>query len=229
MKKSGQHMPDREDQLAQRQKIVEAAIDLYVDDRANFTTANLAKKTRIKKVEILRLFPSRGAILKYFYPLCVMRYRVMAAEIEGYVDWPVEEKLANFAYAMFDLLQEQREFVEEHFVEEIFRASGTSSFQREAESLFAEILAGTCASEHLAAFFAKEYMHVVRFWIADDSIDSERTTALVDKIAAFVGQAMRSNELFYTGGDLLKYLIANNVIKVPFGKSFITRAMGWMR
>ena len=42
-------MPDRENELAQRQKIVEAAIDLYVDDRANFTTSNLAKKTRIKK------------------------------------------------------------------------------------------------------------------------------------------------------------------------------------
>ena len=114
-------MPDRENELAQRQKIVEAAIDLYVDDRENFTTSNLAKKTRIKKVEILRLFPSRGAILKYFYPLCVMRYKMMAAEIDGYADWPVDEKMSNFAYVMFDLLQEQREFVEEHFVEEIFR------------------------------------------------------------------------------------------------------------
>ena len=50
-------MPDREDQLAQRQKIVEAAIDLYVDDRANFTTANLAKKTRIKKWRYFAFFP----------------------------------------------------------------------------------------------------------------------------------------------------------------------------
>ena len=53
--------------------------------------------------------------------------------------------------------------------------------------------------------------------------------ALVDKIAAFIGQAIRSNELFYTGGDLLKYLVANNVIKVPFGKAFLTRTMEWMR
>ena len=222
-------MPNSANQLAQKQKIVEAAIDLFIDDRANYTTANLARKTRIKKADILRLFPSRSAILKYFYPLCVLRYRAMIEEIEEYGDWSADEKLANFAYAMFDMLQEQREFVEEHFVEEIFRASGTSQFQRAAESLFAEILADTCAPEQLASFFAKEYLHVVRFWLADDSPDSERTMALVDKIVAFFAQALRSNELFYAGGDLFKYLVANNVIKLPLGNALLTRALRWVR
>lgn len=222
-------MPGTDKNLAQKQKIVEAAIELYVDDRANFTTANLARKTRVKKVDIIRLFHSRSAILKYYYPLCVQRYRAMVDEVPDYADWPPEEKLANFAYAMFDMLQEQREFVEEHFVGEIFRAAGTSQFQREVEALFAEMLADTCAPEQLAAFFAKEYMHLVRFWIADDSDDGERTTALVDKIVAFVGQALRSRELIYAGGDLLKYLMANNVIRLPFGNALLGKALQWVR
>ncbi len=52
-------MPRTADPLAQKQKIVSAAIALYIDDRANFTIANIARKTRIKKVEIYNLFNSR--------------------------------------------------------------------------------------------------------------------------------------------------------------------------
>ena len=55
-------------QLKKKQKIVLAAIELYTDDRANFTVANLARKTRVKKNEIYRLFNSKGSILKYYYP-----------------------------------------------------------------------------------------------------------------------------------------------------------------
>ena len=49
-------MSDTAKDLAGKQKIVAAAIALYVDDRANFTMAAIAKKTRIKKVEIYRFF-----------------------------------------------------------------------------------------------------------------------------------------------------------------------------
>ena len=45
-------MPRTAELLAQKQKIVSAAIALYIDDRANFTIANIARKTRIKKVDI---------------------------------------------------------------------------------------------------------------------------------------------------------------------------------
>ena len=71
-------MSDTAKDLAGKQKIVAAAIALYVDDRANFTMAAIAKKTRIKKVEIYRLFSSRSAILNFYYPLCVLRYRAMS-------------------------------------------------------------------------------------------------------------------------------------------------------
>jgi len=77
-------MPYNAEPLAQKQKIVSAAIALYIDDRANFTIANIARKTHIKKVEIYSLFNARSAILKYYYPLCVERYRVMTAGIDDF-------------------------------------------------------------------------------------------------------------------------------------------------
>lgn len=222
-------MPDSAQDLARKQKIVAAAIALYVDDRPHFTMAAIAKKTRIKKVEIYRFFNSRSAILNFYYPLCVLRYRAMCEEIDDFSSWSLEEKLANFAYAMFDMLQEEREFVDEHFVEQVFRASGATRFQREVEALFGEWLEDACGGDWLAQFLAREYLHVVRFWIADESEDGERTTALVDKVAAFVGEVSRSSELIYKGADLVKYLVANDIIRVPFGKNILAQVMRWAR
>ena len=222
-------MPDTASNLAQKEKIVTAAIALYTDDRAGFTMANIARKTRIKKVEINRLFNSRYAILKYFYVLCVHRYRAMATEIDDFADWSFEEKLSNFAYAMFEMLQEEREFVDEHFVTEIFRPSSVSRFQREVEALFSEFAEGVCGADRLASFLAREYLHLVRFWVADESDDAERTMALVDKASSFVGAALRSGELIESGTDLIRYLIANGVIKAPLAKTFLHQAMRWSR
>lgn len=222
-------MSDTAKDLAGKQKIVAAAIALYVDDRANFTMATIAKKTRIKKVEIYRLFSSRSAILNFYYPLCVLRYRAMSEEIADFSSWSLEEKLANFAYAMFDMLQEEREFVDEHFVEQVFRSMGTTRFQREVEALFGEWLGDACGGDWMASFLAREYLHVVRFWVADDSDDGERTMALVDKIAAFIGEVSRSSELVYKGVDLAKYLVANDIVQVPFGKNALAQIMRWAR
>jgi AcrR family transcriptional regulator len=216
-------------QLKKKQKIVLAAIDLYTDDRANFTVANLARTTRVKKNEIYRLFNSKGSILKYYYPLCVLRYRLMTEEIEDFAAWSFEEKLANFAYAMFDMLQEEREFVEEHFVEAVFHAPGTSKFQREVERLIREFLGEAAGIEWLAAVLGREYLRLIHFWLADESDDCERSMALVDKASAFIGEALRSRELVCKGADLAKYLMANDAINAPFAKVLLSQVLRWTR
>ena len=70
--------------LELKQKIVQTATELYVNDRANFSVANVALKTGLQKDEIYRLFYSKGSIVKYYYPLCVLRYRLVSEEIEGF-------------------------------------------------------------------------------------------------------------------------------------------------
>ena len=222
-------MPNTPRELARKEKIVAAAIALYTEDRAGFTMTKLARKTRIKKVEIYRLFNSHDAILKFYYPLCVHRYRAMIAEIDDFASWSFEEKLANFAYVLFDMLAEEREFVDEHFVEAIFHASSTSQFRREVESIFDQFADGLCGADWLSPLLAREYLHLVRFWLADESEGAERTMALVDKASTFCGAALRSGELLDKGFDLGKYLVANGVIKAPFAKLFLSQAMRWAR
>jgi len=222
-------MPRTADPLAQKQKIVSAAIALYIDDRANFTIANIARKTRIKKVEIYNFFNSRSAILKYYYPLCVERYRIMTADIDDFAIWSLEEKLANFAYALFDMLQEEREFVEEHFAEAIVHGSATSRFEHDVGALLNEFIGEDCTTGWLASFLAREYVHLIGFWLADDSSDAQRTMALVDKGASFVGEAVHSSALVYKGIDLTKYLVANDIVKIPLAKMILGQAMRWAR
>jgi AcrR family transcriptional regulator len=222
-------MPRTADPLAQKQKIVSAAIGLYIDDRANFTIANIARKTRIKKVEIYNFFNSRSAILKYYYPLCVERYRIMTADIDDFAIWSLEEKLANFAYALFDMLQEEREFVEEHFDEAIVHGSATSRFEHDVGALLNEFIGEDCTTGWLASFLAREYVHLISFWLADESSDAQRTMALVDKGASFVGEAVHSSALVYKGIDLTKYLVANDIVKIPLAKMILGQAMRWAR
>ena len=222
-------MPHTAEPLAQKQKIVSAAIALYIDDRANFTISNIARKTHIKKVEIYSLFNARSAILKYYYPLCVERYRVMTAEIDDFSTWSLEEKLANFAYALFDMLQEEREFVDEHFTEAILHGSATSRFEHDVEALLGEFLGEACGADWLASFLTREYLHLVRFWLADESVDAQRTMALVDKATSFVGEVIHSSALVYKGIDLTKYLVANDIIKMPLAKILLGQALRWAR
>ena len=224
---SGYTMSQKNDEIAIKQKLVTAAITIYIEDKTNLSVAAVAKKTRIKKADIFKLFPSTRAILNYFYSICILRYREMIKDLDNFDGWEPEERLANFAYAMFDLLGEEREFVDIHFRKQIFRQSDTR-FHRDTKILFEEFLRDVCCSEWIATFLANEYMHVIYFWLNDDSDDSERSIALVDKSTAFLGELVRSEKLAAKGVDLTKYLIANNVIKVPFSKNLLTKFFQWI-
>ena len=220
-------MASKTDELTIKHKLVTAAISLYTEENENFSIASLAKKTRIKKAEIFKIFPSKRAILNYYYSLCLLRYRKMVTDIDDFEEWSPEERLANFAYAMFDLLGEEREFVDIHFRKQIFRQADTK-FHRDTKVLFQEFLKDVYFGEWIAGFLAKEYMHVIYFWLNDDSDESERSIALVDKVTAFLGELIRSEKLAVKGVDLTKYLIANNVIKVPFSQNLLTKFFRWI-
>ena len=77
-------MASKTDELTIKHKLVTAAISLYTEENENFSIATLAKKTRIKKAEIFKIFPSKRAILNYYYSLCLMRYRNMVIEIDDF-------------------------------------------------------------------------------------------------------------------------------------------------
>jgi hypothetical protein len=65
-------------------------------------------------------------------------------------------------------------------------------------------------------FYFKEYTHLLRFWLRDNSEGKEKTFALTDKLTSFVEEVLY-NKLMDKGVDLAKYFLQNNIIKLPFG------------
>jgi len=202
---------NRDDQeLAMRQRLVQAAVALYNEDPAACTLSRAAAKAGVDTQAARRLYRTRGALLKGYYDLCLLRYRAMLEEIDGYADFDLAEKLSTFVYSLFDLFEEERDFIEATFEEWICRSPSKSRFQRGVEELMAEHLQDTELTGGIAAMLpplmSRHYLRLVRHWLHDESPDAEETLALADKAIAFGAEALQSR-LWTNGADLARYLL----------------------
>ncbi|MEX2404294.1 MAG: TetR/AcrR family transcriptional regulator [Balneolales bacterium] len=219
------------EELQKRARIVNAALDLYVNESDKFTLKNIAKKARVKEAEIYSYFPNKTAILKDFYSGIVPQYKEMIREIEGFDQYDLSEKLSNFVYSSLDMMQERRDFVEKTFDDLIVGSYQKPEFQYQVEKLVEDFvkedprIAGSnqyLLNSFSYNFLSKEYLKLVRFWIGDESAGSEKTMALTDKLTAFL------NEILYTsvldkGFDLGHFLVTNRIIRpnIPFWENCV--------
>ena len=216
-----------------KQRIVKAAMEIFVESPDSFTMKGISKKARVKEAEIYSFFPNKSAILKHYYVTIVPAYQGMIREIEGYKEYDLSEKLSNFVFSSLDMMQEQRDFVEKTFDELVFRASPKSGFQEHVEALVGEFMEDdpriSASNQYLlntVAFhlITREYFYLVKFWMKDDSTGSEKTMALTDKLTALLSEVLYSGVLD-KGIDLGRFLISNRVInpKLPFWDTFVER------
>jgi hypothetical protein len=163
------------------------------------------------------LFPNKKAILGYYYPSLVIRYSAMIEEIEEFETYTISEKISNFIYTLFDMMEERREFVEDTFDKIVFRKKSDSVFHKEVTKLFKHffttdgriaVSAGFVLKDYFYEFIAKEYLHIIKFWLKDESDGKERSFALTDKLTGFVEELVY-NKIVDKGFDLAKYLISH--------------------
>lgn len=212
-------MPDKP---SPKQKIIDAAIDLHVSGDKKYTIKNIAARAGLKEEDVYAEFNARSHILPAYYPSTVLRFREMIAEIDGFGDFSLEEKLSTFIYTMFDILQEQREFVDETFDEMVFRSGKKSDFVQEVARVFRDFLETSGAASGLQSmivlkqdtydFLAKEYTHLLKFWLRDTSENFSSTVALSDKLVSFLAELVESG-LIDKGVDLFKFFVNNNLLK----------------
>lgn len=192
-------------------EISEAAIDLYIED--NFSIPNLTKKTGKSASEIYTLFPNKKSILEFNYPALVIRYQAMISEIGDFDSYSISEKLSNFAFTLFDMMDERREFVEDTFVKFEWSCTSKSDFQTEIKALFKDFFtsdgniatsAGFFIGDWFYASLKTQYLFLIKFWLEDDSDGYERTFALTDKITGFIEELVYS-KIADKGFDLAKY------------------------
>lgn len=210
----------KKDTLHHKIELTETAIDLYLSD--NYTLQNLAKETGMSASEIYALFPNKQAILSFYYPLLVIRYKAMIKEIDEFDSYTVSEKLSSFAFSLFDMMEERRAFVERTFDKYVWQSIGKNEFQDELSPLLKELIEQDPRISNSAGFFIgtlfytairKQFLLLIRFWLNDDSTDQERTMALTDKITGLIEELLYS-KVVDKGFDLLKYLINMTELKI---------------
>jgi hypothetical protein len=192
-------------------EISEAAIDLYIEDK--FSIPNLTKKTEKSASEIYSLFPNKKSILKFYYASLVIRYRAMLSEIDDFDSYSISEKLSNFAFTLFDMMNDRRKFVEDTFEKYEWNCISKSEFQQEIKSLFKDFFtsdgniatsAGFFMGDWFYASLKTQYLFLIKFWLQDNSDGYERTFALTDKITGFIEELVYS-KIVDKGFDLAKY------------------------
>ncbi len=214
--------------------IFETALEIYSENPTRFSVRTVAKELNLKREEVYTHFPSKNAILRYFYQLCFEEYIKQTVEISEYSNYSLEEKLGHLVYTHIELFQKEKEFVERSFNEIIYKANPNNVFQKSLEEQVEKILndsegdASILPTKYISMFLVKELFHIFKFWIKDDSDKSEQTIELVDKIIAFIGEIL-CNQIISKGIDLGRTVwdqnntrLGTNDLKFLF-KSFVTR------
>ena len=215
------------DALLLKKRIIEAAIDFYLNDPDRFTVEDVVEAVGITKETFYQHFDRFADVLPAFYVLCLAEYRTLRAALDGYERFTLEERLSTFIFVMFDFLEEQEAFVRRTFDEYVVRDCGTSRFRKEVKAVFRELLdtdAVPAANRFftdqslLHAFLARQYVFLVSYWLDDESPQREKTVALTDKLVAFFAELATFRGI-ERGVDLAKYLVnvgLLNVENIPF-------------
>lgn len=220
-------MTDEEIKMLQMKlQITEVAVQRYIEQDGTFSLHDVAEDAEMEVGEIFNYFPNKDAILIFYYTSLVMRYRMMLDDIDDFSSYTLGEKLSNFMYTSFDMMQEQEAFVKKTFDSLVLKSFVHTDYEKKIEELLADffqhddaispsntMVLNDCAYRAMC----RKYLFLVHIWLNDASEGREMTLELVDKLTGLI------QELFYTSVvdrsiDLVKFLASNDLLKrnIPF-------------
>ncbi len=220
-------MNNSEQQYLQiRLEISEAAAQLFEQHDDHFTVHQIADKTGYTVAQIFEYFDDKEEMLRFFYSSLIIRYRSMIDEIEDFESYTLSEKLSNFIYASFDLMHENRTFVEATFKPLILSSFKKTEYEKRVQELLGEFFRSDKLISASSSMFLNEctfsllkrkYLKLVSFWLNDHSEDKELTMELTDKITGFIQEVMYTSAVD-RAFDLMKFLYSNSILsrKMPF-------------
>ena len=182
------------DAFSEQKQLVEAALALKGEAVEAPTVAEVCAAAQVNVEVFHRHFHRVAELQPAFYDLIIPQYRILTGATEGYDDFTFEERLASFYYIVLDALGEQRDFVTQTFDTRVRRRS---SFRRDVRRALRDILTGkqVPAPNQLVTgvwpvheVLTVVTMAIIRHWIRDDTDKQAATTALVDKLVAFVAE-----------------------------------------
>lgn len=162
-------------------------------------------------------FDAPEALFPAVYDLAVDQYHLLSTATEGYEDFTVEERLASFYYILLDALAEHRGFVQQTFDS---RVRYNSSFRSEVRAALRTILTDDRIPQpnRLVTGFwpvhevlTEVTFALIRHWISDESADQAATTALIDRLVAFVAELVTFGGVS-RGVDLAWHIVRNDAL-----------------
>jgi AcrR family transcriptional regulator len=186
-------IPDPE-AFTERKQLVEAALQLEPRAVATPTVSAICAEAGVDDAVFEKHFETREAVFPAFYDLAVEQYRLLTNATQGYDDFTFEERLASFYYILLDTLGEQRVFVQATFDT---RIRYNSTFRTEVRAALRTLLTNdrvpytnqlVTGTWPVQEVLTEVTFAIIRHWIKDDTDDQAATTALVDKLVAFIAE-----------------------------------------
>ena len=174
---------------------MEAALRLRQAPDASPTVSEVCTEAGTDQAVFEAHFEAVEDLPPAFYDLTLEQYRMLTDATTGYEDFSFEERLASFYYILFDALGEQRTFVQATFDS---RIRSQSSFRAEVRATLRDLLTedelvpGTnqlvTGLWPVHEVLTEVTLALIRHWIQDETEAQEATTALVDRLVAFVAE-----------------------------------------
>jgi len=214
-------------ELEMRKKVSDAAVMLFMTDRSRFSIRNIAANAEVSTDDVYAFYSTKEEILSDFYNLIPLLCKHQISQIQGYEDLNLADRLSNFMYTTFDLLQEQSAFVQKTF-EKWHRSDRCEPWRERTADHFRDILDLDQRVSDLNRVIIPDfgykiasnlYMQMISFWLQDSSEGTEKTLALTEKSMVFI------QEIFYAdilskGLDLGRYVYSHVLPDHPLAKKF---------
>lgn len=214
--------------------MADVATDLYIQGDGRFYIKDIAKEVDITPAEVFNYFPNKKSILEFYYASLIIRYEMMINEIDGFNSYTLSEKLSNFAFTSFDMLQEKETFVKATLSDYVLNSFSKTDFEKELERIIKQFLQN---DDHISisstlvlnsysyAFLRRQFLELLRFWINDTSEDKELSMELTDKATAVLEELMY-NPVIDKSFDLAKFIHANRkafINNIPIVKQLCSK------
>lgn len=205
--------------------LILSAVEIYLNEADKFTTLEIALRAEVPAKKAYDLAADKWRLLALVYPLMLEDYKTMTHDIEGFDSARLSEKLNNLAFSLFDLFSDNEKLIAKTWRPLIFEKKSDAVFHQSLTSYIKETIdsdpfvsasSAIVSGDWMYSFLALEYIHLIHFWTKDDSPGKEKTLALTDKLSSFIEEGFYSAVLD-KGLDLAKYLLQNQVFKLPFG------------
>lgn len=202
----------------------QTAVSLFEQSGDLPTVSDVCYPNKLGVLEFYDHFASREQAIRFFLASLPLQYAEMTRELDGYQDLEPGEKISTMVLSSLDMLDEIPN-VAHHYFQDLVSAG--SLLHENAANIIAEELAADRFIPGINHFFltkpahallAGMYVYLLNFALYHDNASRQKTFALTEKLTSFFN-AIITNATISSGLDVVRFMIQNKIIDVPFSQS----------